>query len=68
MKGYEFMQNRFKSKVLWVSIGTQILSILIALDVIDVSCSETIENVIISLCELFVAFGVLNNPTSKNTL
>lgn len=68
MKGYEFMQNRFKSKVLWVSIATQLLSMLIALDVIDISYSDTIENVVISICELFVAFGILNNPTCKDTL
>lgn len=62
------MQNRFKSKILWISIGTQILSVLIALGVIDTGCSELIETVLVSLCELFVAFGILNNPTSKNTL
>ena len=62
------MQNRFKSKVLWVSIGTQILSILIALGLIDTGCSELMENILVSVCELFVVFGILNNPTSKNTL
>jgi uncharacterized membrane protein len=62
------MQNRFKSKILWVSIGTQILSILIALGLIDTGCSELMETILISVCELFVAFGILNNPTSKNTL
>ena len=62
------MQNRFKSKILWVSIGTQILSILIALGLIDTGCSELMETILISICELFVAFGILNNPTSKNTL
>ncbi len=62
------MQNRFKSKVLWVGIGTQILSVLIALGVIDTGCSELFETVLVSVCELFVAFGILNNPTSKNTL
>lgn len=62
------MQNRFKSKILWVSIGTQILSIMITLGFIDTGCSELIEKILISVCELFVAFGILNNPTSKNTL
>lgn len=62
------MQNRFKSKVLWVSIGMQIISMLIALGVIDTGCSEIIETILISVCELFVAFGILNNPTSKETL
>ena len=62
------MQNRFKSKVLWVSIGTQILSVLIALGVIDTGRSELIETILVSFCEVFVAFVILNNPTSKNTL
>ncbi len=62
------MQNRFKSKVLWTSVGTQILSILIALGVINVGSSELLETILISVCELFVAFGILNNPTSKETL
>ncbi len=62
------MQNRFKSKVLWISIGTQIISMLIALGVIDTGCSKLFETILISACELFVAFGILNNPTSKETL
>ena len=62
------MQNRFKSKVLWLSVGTQILSILLSLGVIDVGCSEFYETILISACELFVAFGILNNPTSKESL
>ena len=62
------MQNRFKSKVLWISIGTQIISMLIALGVIDTGSSDIIETILISVCELFVAFGILNNPTSKETL
>ena len=62
------MQNRFKSKVLWISIGTQIISMLIALGVIDTGCSELFETILVSVCELFVAFGILNNPTSKRTI
>lgn len=62
------MQSRLKSKVLWISIATQILSLLIALGVIDAGCSENIKTIIVAICELFVAFGIFNNPTSKNTL
>ena len=62
------MQNRFKSKVLWISIGTQILSILLALGVLDNVCSDLIEKVLISVCEVFVAFGILNNPTCKDSI
>lgn len=62
------MQNRFKSKVLWISIATQVLAILVALDIIDVSTSDTIKGLIISVCELFVTFGILNNPTNPQKL
>ncbi len=62
------MQNRFKSKVLWISVGTQILSILIALGIINVGSSELLETILISVCELFVTFGILNNPTNKETI
>lgn len=58
-------QNRFKSKVLWLSLATQLLAMLISLGVIDVGISDVIKNVIISVCEMFVAFGILNNPTDS---
>ena len=62
------MQNRFKSKVLWIGVGTQILSILLALGVIDMGCSEIINTILISVCELFVTFGILNNPTNPDKI
>lgn len=62
------MQNRFKSKVLWLSIGTQVLAFLLALGIIDAGTSDTINTILIAVCELFVTFGILNNPTSSDTL
>ena len=62
------MQNRFKSKVLWISVATQIIAILISLDVIDLNTSQVIENVIVSVCELCVTFGILNNPTNSEKI
>jgi len=62
------MQNRLKSKVLWVSIATQIVALLLALDIIDIGASELLNNLIITVCELFVTFGILNNPTAPNSL
>lgn len=62
------MQNRFKSKVLWISIATQVISILISVGAIADQSGEIIKTIIISLCELFVTFGILNNPTSPDTL
>lgn len=62
------MQNRLKSKVLWVSIATQIVALLLALDIIDIGVSELLNNLIITVCELFVTFGILNNPTAPDKL
>lgn len=62
------MQNRFKSKVLWVSILTQIISILLAIDIIDIGTSDTLNTIVIAVCELFVTFGILNNPTACSKL
>lgn len=62
------VQCRFKSKVLWVSIATQAVALLLALDVIDIGTSDLLNNLIITVCELFVTFGILNNPTASNTL
>lgn len=57
--------NRLKSKVTIVSIVSQILAVLIALDVIDINVSQQINAVVIALLELLVTFGVLNNPSDK---
>lgn len=56
-------QNRFKSKVMWAAVAAQILSLLVVLGVIDTGLSETINTVVVSVLQLLVAFGVLNNPT-----
>ncbi len=60
------MQNRMKSPVVWGAIVAQILAILVTIGVIDVGMSDTIKAVVASALELFVAFGVLNNPTAKD--
>ena len=55
-------QNRFKSPVVWAAVVAQILTILIVVDVINVSQQEAINAVVASVLQLLVAFGVLNNP------
>lgn len=57
------MQNRFKSKVLWASLGAQILSILVLVEVITPTQSEVINQVLASALQLGVIYGVFNNPT-----
>jgi len=59
------MQNRFKSIVFWASVAAQILSILVLVGVIDVAKSDVINQLIAAALQLFVTFGVLNNPTDK---
>ena len=55
-------QNRLKSPVVWAAVIAQILTILIVLDVINVAQQESINQVVASVLQLLVAFGVLNNP------
>ena len=62
------IQNRFKSPVLWSALAAQVLSMLMALGVIDTGLGDVIEGVIAALLELLVAFGVLNNPTDKASM
>lgn len=59
-------QNRFKSPVVWAAVVAQILTILIVLDVINVSQQEAINAVVASVLQLLVAFGILNSPTSAD--
>ena len=60
-------QSRFSSPVLWSSLAAQVLVILVTLGVIDTGLSEAITGLVTSLLQLLVAFGVLNNPTSKSS-
>ncbi|MBP3454561.1 MAG: holin [Clostridia bacterium] len=60
-------QSRFSSPILWSSLAAQVLVILVTLGVIDTGLSEAITGLVTSLLQLLVAFGVLNNPTSKSS-
>ena len=59
-------QNRFKSPVVWAAVAAQILSILVLLDVIAPTQSETINAVVTAVLQMLVAFGVLNNPVTSD--
>ena len=59
------MQNRLKSWVFWSSLAAQIISILTATEVIDFALGEVFNNVVAGVLQMFVLFGVLNNPTDK---
>lgn len=60
------MQNRLKSPVLWAALVAQVLSILVLLEVIVPTQSETINAVVGSVLQMLTAFGVLNNPVTPD--
>jgi uncharacterized membrane protein len=59
-------QNRWKSPVVWAAVIAQILSILVLMDVINVSQSETINGVVVAVLQLLATFGILNNPVTPD--
>ena len=61
-------QNRFKSPVLWSSLASQVLAMLIVLGVIDTGMSEAIKALVVALLDILGLVGIVNNPTSKTTL
>lgn len=61
-------QNRFRSPVLWTSVISLVLGILINTGVITAEQNEWILTTIVApILELFAIFGILNNPTNKDS-
>lgn len=58
-------QPRWKSKVLWASVLAQIVSLLQLLGVFQKMGVDagTVGNAIAIVLQIFVTFGVLNDPT-----
>lgn len=59
-------QNRLKSWALWTSVAALIVFCLKEFGGIDVS--GTADGLMNVLLPVLVGFGIINNPTSKNTL
>lgn len=59
-------QNRWKSPVVWGAVLSQVLAILIALEVINPTQSQVINDVIVAVLQLLVTFGILNNPVVQD--
>ena len=56
-------QNRFRSWVVWAAVVAQVVSILVALAVVDPEQADAVKVTTAALLQLLVIFGVLNNPT-----
>lgn len=59
-------QDRWKSWALWTSIAALVVFCVKEFAGLDIS--STVNNFLDVLLPVLVAFGVVNNPTSKNTL
>ena len=59
-------QNRFRSWALWSSVAALIVFCLKEFGGIDLS--DTVNRLLDVLLPVLVSFGIVNNPTSKNTL
>ena len=56
-------QNRFRSWVVWAAVAAQVVSILVALAVVDPEQADAVKVTTAAVLQLLVIFGVLNNPT-----
>lgn len=62
---WENLKNRLKSPVVWTSLIAQILAILLLTEVISVTESQVVEQVVALVMQILVAVGVFNNPTDR---
>lgn len=60
-------QNRFKSPVVWAAVVAQVVSILLAFGVIDAGIGDAVNAAAAGILQILVLFGVLNNPTTKES-
>lgn len=61
-------QNRFRSPVLWTTVVSLVLGILMNVGVITAGENEWIlQSIVAPVLELFAIFGILNNPTDKKS-
>lgn len=55
-------QNRLASPVVWAAFASQVFSILVLFGIITPSHSTQLNEIIATILQLLVLFGVLNNP------
>ena len=59
-------QNRWQSWALWTSVAAMI--VFCVKQFVGIDISETVNGLLDVLLPVLVGFGIINNPTSKNTL
>lgn len=63
----EKMKKRLTSKVTWLAVGALILEFLIQIKVIDLSQMEQLKSTLDLILNALVIFGVLNDPTVRDS-
>lgn len=58
--------GREKSWVLWASLA--LLVLISAFDYLNIDINQTLERFIDVVSKIFIAFGVINNPTDRSNL
>lgn len=58
----EKTQNRFKSVVVWASLASLVLSILVQCGVLLPDQADGLKGAISGILDALVVFGLLNNP------
>ena len=58
-------QNRFRSPVVWTTIVTLVVGLLMQLGIIGDAENQQIMMVVGTILELLTVIGILNNPTNK---
>ena len=63
-------QNRWRSKVLWMAIIAQVITLLSAFgfwQAVGVT-EDWVNKIVIMVMQLLTIFGVVNNPTDPNSI
>lgn len=60
------LQNRLKSKVVWVSIVSTVLLLFNQFGILDNLQLETLKNAADVILSVLVVFGILNNPITPD--
>jgi uncharacterized membrane protein len=60
------MQNRFKSPIAWLSIALLIVNQFALHELVGLD-ENGLHMVVEALTTILIAFGILNNPTKKDT-
>lgn len=56
-------QNRLRSPVVWTSVISQIITIMMSIGLIDSQMSEVTQTIVTGILQVLIILGVLNNPT-----